>query len=474
MTWKDTVLGISRFIPAASAPKMKLDFNSKFKWTLMVLILYFTLTQIPVFGLSETAVDYFSYLRVVMAGEFGSIVTLGIGPLVTASIILQLLVGAKIISLNLQDPDDRKIFSGMQKLLAIVFTIFEALAFVLTGGLPPSPGFIAALGAGAYGIIVFQLFLGGLIIIFLDDIISKWGFGSGISLFIAAGVASAIFLGAFNILPAEAGLSEPAGLIPGFIYQIMSGTSGLDLMLFKTYLGPVLATLGVFIVVVYAQLIKVEVPLAFGSIRGFGRRWPLKLIYTSNIPVILTAALIANVMLLSRSLGCVQTGAESVCGLLPFMGTFDANGSTIGGVMYYLSPPNLLMSFGGDALIRALCYTLFMMAGAVLFSKFWVNTAGMDAKSVANQIKGIGMSIPGFRRDPRIVERVLNRYIPSLAVLSGAFVGLLASVADFTGALGSGTGILLAVMIVYNLYEEINNQHSEDMPPMFRRFFGKE
>jgi len=124
-------------------------------------------------------------------------------------------------------------------------------------------------------------------------------------------------------------------------------------------------------------------------------------------------------------------------------------------------------------MVRMLVYTCLMVGGAVVFSIFWVSSAGMDANSVANQIQNTGMQIPGYRRDIRIIERVLNRYIPSLAVLGGAAVGALAAYADFTLALGTGTGILLAVMIIFNLYEEIAMQHLEDMHPAMRRFIGR-
>jgi preprotein translocase subunit SecY len=96
----------------------------------------------------------------------------------------------------------------------------------------------------------------------------------------------------------------------------------------------------------------------------------------------------------------------------------------------------------------------------------------MDAKSVAEQFQSTFLMLPGFRKDPRIIESVLERYIPALTVLGGAFIGLLAGFADLTNALGTGTGILLTVMIVYQLYEQIIQQHSEDMPPIAKKFFG--
>ncbi|MCD6381385.1 MAG: hypothetical protein J7L43_00190 [Candidatus Aenigmarchaeota archaeon] len=122
-------------------------------------------------------------------------------------------------------------------------------------------------------------------------------------------------------------------------------------------------------------------------------------------------------------------------------------------------------------LLQAIGYLLFMGIGAMLFSILWVYTSGMDPRSVAEQIKSIGFQIPGFRRDPRIIEQVLDRYIPPLAVMGGLFVGLLAAFADFTGALGTGTGILLTVMIIYNFYEEISRRYVEEMNPAIRKFF---
>jgi preprotein translocase subunit SecY len=80
--------------------------------------------------------------------------------------------------------------------------------------------------------------------------------------------------------------------------------------------------------------------------------------------------------------------------------------------------------------------------------------------------------IPGFRHDPRIAERVLERYIPALTVLGGAFIGFLAAYADLTSAIGTGTGLLLAVMIVYQFYEQIKSQHGDDIPPSIRKFLG--
>ena len=126
-------------------------------------------------------------------------------------------------------------------------------------------------------------------------------------------------------------------------------------------------------------------------------------------------------------------------------------------------------SFNWQIFGQALTYILFMIVGAVIFSIFWMQTSGMDARSQAGNILASGLQVPGFRRDERVLERILKRYILPLTVMGGIAIGLLAAFADILGALTSGTGILLTVMIIYRLYEEIAQQHMMDMYPALRR-----
>ena len=109
-----------------------------------------------------------------------------------------------------------------------------------------------------------------------------------------------------------------------------------------------------------------------------------------------------------------------------------------------------------------------MIIGSITFALFWVKTSGMDASNLASQIINSGLQIPGFRKDPRVMEAILNRYVMPLTVMGGAAVGLLASCADLLGALVRGTGLLLAVMIIYKMYEDISQQHAYDMYPSLK------
>jgi preprotein translocase subunit SecY len=459
MSFFDTILSN---LPEVRGPKQKrLSFKEKLKWTLIILVIFFVMGLVPLFGLGENALQQFEFLSIILGASFGSILSLGIGPIVTASIVLQLLTGTGILNLDLNSTEGRKRFQGLQKISAIFFIILEAGIYVLMGGLAPAP---ALAGTPIYAqiqyILIFQLFLGGILILFMDEVISKWGFGSGVSLFIAAGVAQQIFIRAFNFLPSPTNPEIASGAIPALFQSLSAG----DITTASLQIAAVVSTILVFVICVYCQAIKAEIPLSFGRVRGYSMRWPLNFFYTSNIPVILVAALLANVQLFARLLE--RWGH-------PIFGTFSGN-TPISGIVYWINSPDIVQniikgSFSLTQLGQALTYTLLMVVGAVVFSIFWMQTANMDAKSQAKQIMSSGLQIPGFRRDERVLEKILKRYIWPLTIVGGAAVGLLAALADLTGALSRGTGILLAVMIIYKLYEEIAKQHMMDMHPAMRK-----
>jgi preprotein translocase subunit SecY len=458
---------MASYLPSVAKPlTRRLAFNTKLLWTGLILVIYFVLSYVPLFGLGQNALAQFEYLSIILGASMGSWISLGIGPIVTASIVMQLLVGANMLNLDLTKPRDRNKFTAMQKIAVIFFVAFEAIVYVKMGGLAPDP---ALAGTSKYLLmqllLIAQLFIGGYLIVLMDDVTTKWGFGSGISLFIAAGVASQIFVRAFNPLPSPQNPDVPVGAIPYLVKALGMGEPTGALIA----VTGIVATILVFVASVYAQAMKIEIPLSFGRVRGYGIRWPLRFIYTSNIPVILIAALMANIQLWARLL---QNAGH------PWLGTFAGNAPASGLVKWMYSPEILPALVTGSAtwtmLGQALVYMLFMTLGSIVFSILWVKTANMDAESQAKQILASGLQIPGFRRDPRVLASILNRYIPALTVLGAIAVGLLAGMADLGGALSRGTGILLTVMIVYRMYEDIAKQHAFDMHPALRKIIKEE
>jgi len=452
-------------LPEVKGPTQKrLSFKEKLKWTGIILVLFFILGMVPLFGLGQNALQRFELLSVILGASFGSIISLGIGPIVTASIVLQLLNGSGILKFDLTATEGRKTFQGVQKISAVFFIIFEACIYVFMSGLAPPPELA---GTAIYFqlelLLIFQLILGGILILFMDEVVSKWGFGQGVSLFIAAGVSQSIFIRALSPLPSPTNPAIATGAIPALVQSLAAGDPQTALLMF----AGVVSTIAVFVMAVYAQAMKVEIPLSFGRVRGHGIRWPLHFIYTSNIPVILVAALLANIQLWARLL---QNWG------LPIFGTFVGNSPATGLVAWIYSPDIVGKAIRGSLSFsdigHAGIYTLIMLTGCVIFSWFWVQTSGMDAKSQAKQIMSSGLQIPGFRKDERVLERLLQRYIGPLTIMGAIAVGILAAAADVSGALTSGTGLLLTVMIIYRLYEEIAKQHMMDMNPMLRKFMG--
>ena len=106
------------------------------------------------------------------------------------------------------------------------------------------------------------------------------------------------------------------------------------------------------------------------------------------------------------------------------------------------------------------------------FSKKWINTAGMGQRVVSKQLLDAGMQIPGWRRSQKTIEKRLDLYIPAAASLGGFFIGLLAALADFSGALGTGTGILLSVSIMNEYFDILVKERAAEMHPALRDFLG--
>ena len=473
---------IFNLIPEVKKPdEKKLGFNIKLKWTLIILVSFFVLANIPLFGLSVNALERFQYLAIIMGTDFGSIISLGIGPIVMASIILQLLVGSGILNIDTNTAEGKKFFQGIQKLLVFFFIIFEALIYVLMQGLQPVPG----LG----WLLILQLILGGLAIYYMNELCEKWGFGSGVSLFIGAGVSWRLFTSAFqfvNLQGRNCLLDFKGTPCSGKVFVLIQSIINKYPVEFLSAAAALVATGLIFLIVVWAQSLKVEIPLSFGRLRGYSMKWPLSFFYASVIPVILVAALIANVSLFGGLIenaaapclveGGICAGGAKFASYFTWVGHF-VGGQPISGLAFWMGSTNLLElvirgGFLPKYLLQGITHILFFVALCAVFSVFWVKTSGMDSKAQAQKIAASGLQVAGFRQDIRVLESILDRYIMPLTVMGGAAIGLLAAATDLLGALVSGTAILLVIMIMFQFYQNIAQQHMTDMNPAMRKFMG--
>ncbi|MFH0927551.1 MAG: preprotein translocase subunit SecY [Candidatus Micrarchaeota archaeon] len=486
---------ILSFLPEIRSPTTPPGFSERLIWTGAAIFIFFAMYNTLALGVDPSITDTTNFLQVVTASRLGSLLTTGIGPIVLASIFLQLFVGAKIISVDMQNPEEKMLFHGTQKMLAIILCFFEAFIFVHMSGLPLTDTF----GPATEMFVIAQIALGSLILLFMDEIVSKYGIGSGISLFIAAGVSLAIVGGSFSLFFGENG---------AFHYFSEGGAQVISHVL--TAFMPLVFTVLVFLVIVYVEGIKVEIPLAFGMARGLARNFPIKFMYVSNIPVILAFALLANFQFLSLALAgqnlCISGvynpdqlnpayRCEGGIDLINIIGRAEGGGegrtaSFIDGFLYLLQPVHMPQGqsiiteagvyvarstplWGIPEWIHIATYITFLVILCIVFGSFWVETTGMGAQDVANQLNAAGLQIPGYRRDPRVVKSLLDKYIPPIVLMGSAFVGLLAGFADLFGALGTGTGILLTVGIIYRMYQDMEKQNALSQNALLAQFLGK-
>ncbi|MFB6144657.1 MAG: preprotein translocase subunit SecY [Candidatus Nanohaloarchaea archaeon] len=459
------IVQVASKLPSVKEPEKEQSLKQMLTWTGIILVLYFILGSINLWAPSDVAsfnqaIQQLETFQTLLGAQIGSIITLGIGPIVTASIVLQMMVGSELLPWDTNTQEGKQKFQGAQKILAYSLAVVQGFGYVISGtfGAISDPTIII--------LISMQIAAGGWLVILMDDLVQKWGFGSGTGLFISAGVSKAVFIRSVSPLTQAGSLYWVVGGQPvGSLVKFLNSFAFTDLI-------PVISTIAVFLAVVYMQSMKVEIPLTFGNVRGFGQKWPLKFLYTSNTPVILISALVSNIQIMGTALagsnGCSPLGCF-------------ANGQASSGLVNLLTAPttfveNLFIGGLSELTVAGVLHVLFYLSvytfGSLVFSIFWMKTSGQDADSVAEQIQQTGMKVPGFRKDKRVIKKVLNRYIPGLTVMSGVAVGLLAGLANMTRAAGGGTGILLTVMILYRMYEQLAQKHMEELHPALKDFLG--
>jgi preprotein translocase subunit SecY len=478
---------LERFIPSIKAPSSPLSLREKMYWTGAILVVYFMLYNIYAIGVNQQSVQqpFLQLISIIFAAKIGSLITVGIGPIVLSSIVLQLISGSGLVNIDQNDPIQKGRLQTLQKIAAMGIAIVEAFIFVYTGYVPASsPAFV--------GVIIAQLALGAIVIIYLDETMTKYGITSGINMFIAAGVSYAIVAGTLSILLPEAITALQVG-----------GAAAISNALIA--FGPLFFAIVVFLASIYAYEMKVELPLSFEQFRGIGGRLPIPFLYVSVLPVILASSLELSLTVWFRFLSGVKGNLANITRFIAYYQPVATSGGASslqlsGGITYLISPTfplpysanyggiggystyftylishttSLFIPWGGiiqvPEWIHVIVYTVVLIILCVIFGKFWVELTGQNPKALAEQLGETGWQIPGFRRDPRIVENVLQKYIPTLTTLGSIFVGLLAALATLTGAIGSGMGILLTVGIIYMLYQQLEQERLYETYPFLEK-----
>ncbi|KVH96787.1 hypothetical protein Ccrd_001121 [Cynara cardunculus var. scolymus] len=338
------------FLPEVQSADRKVPFREKVIYTVISLFIFLVCSQLPLYGIhSTTGADPFYWMRVILASNRGTVMELGITPIVTSGLVMQLLAGSKIIEVDNNVREDRALFESI---------IWKAF----------SPTTINS-GRGAE----FE--------------------GAVIAL--------------FHLLITRS--DKVRALREAFYRQNLPNVTNL------------LATVLIFLIVIYFQGFRVVLPLLHRK-------------YSGNFLVNL-----------------LGKWKES---------EYSGQSVPVGGLAYYVTAPSSLADMAANP-FHALFYLVFMLTACALFSKTWIEVSGSSARDVAKQLKEQQMVMPGHRDSN--LQKELNRYIPTAAAFGGMCIGALTVLADFMGAIGSGTGILLAVTIIYQYFETFEKEKASEL-----------
>lgn len=450
-------------LPEVEQPDRKVPFKEKFLWTAIALFVFLTCSQIPLYGLAfqNMGGDSLYFLRVLMSSNRGSLMELGIGPIVTSGMFINLLSGSKIIEVDQNLKEDRVMYNATQKLFALLLTFSQALTYVIGG----TYGSISELGLASAFLIIIQLFFGGVIVLLLDEMLQKgYGLGAAVSIFIATNICETIAWKTFSPTTINTGAgTEFEGAAVATFHLLISKPDKLYAIKEALYrqsapnLMNVLATLLVFFIVIYFQRFQIDLPIKYQKVRGQQGAYAIKLFYTSTIPIIVQTSLISNLYFFSQLLYRRFRSNMLVNLIGQWADNAELGGESVpvGGIAYYISPPRQMSDFWLDP-IHVLVYIFFVLGSCAGLSKLWIEISGSSPRDVATQLKNQQIQFAGYRDTSLIM--VLNTHIPTAATLGGVCIGTLTVIADFLGAIGSGTGILLAVTIVYGLVETVQKE----------------
>ncbi|KAL6634155.1 hypothetical protein ACP70R_026826 [Stipagrostis hirtigluma subsp. patula] len=446
---------VAALVPSVRRADRAVPFGQRVLYTGMSVSVLLVCSHLPLYGVrySPTGADPLYWVRTLLASNRGTLMELGVAPVVTAGTLMQLLTASKL--LGRADPADRELLDAARKALAMAIAAGEAAAHVLLG-------MYGGVGAISGALIVLQLFSASLVVIFLDDLLDK-GYGlrgaSAISLLGATNTCGKVVWQVFSPVTVNAGRGpEFEGLALAVVHHAVvraDKARALLATLLRRHLPNMMSLLGTCVVLlaaVFLEGFRVLLPLRSRDARGRRATFPIKLLYNSTMPIVLHSAAVSALYMVSQLLHYSRYGGSVLARLLGTWREASYAAVPVGGLAYYVTPPS---DVAADPL-HAVTYAALLLTSCALLSQAWAAASGSSARDVARQLADQRLAMPGTR--DAAIHSQLSRYIPMAAALGGLCVGALTILADITGAIGSGTGILLAATAVYNLVDNFQSR----------------
>lgn len=443
------------FIPQVQKPGRSVPFQERIVWTTFALLIYLVSSHIPLFGILTSKIkDPLYWMRMMMASNRGTLMDLGISPIITSGMILQMLTSLDLVKVNYSVKEDEILYDAAQKFIAFILTFGQALTQVIAGFYGPSNqlGFMNGV------LLVVQLLFSGIIVVFLDELLQKgYGLGSGINLFIATNVCENIIWKALSPKAFNTARGvEFEGCLVSLVHVLFTRKNkwvGLKEVLFRKNLpnlSRLIITIIMFAVVIYLHGLRLELPTESLQVKGQIGRYPIKLLYASTMPVILQGYAISHITMMSKFL-FKRFSNVFLVRLFGVWG-YDTFGNEIpvSGLCYILYPPENL----SQIMNRPFCFLIhacFMLLSSAFFSRAWIDVTDSNQHTAAQQLKNQRMTIRGVSEQN--LANYLGKYIPTAAFLGGFFIGLICMLSGIFDTIGSGSNIILTVSIIWQYIE---------------------
>jgi len=455
---ENKLLSILQLLPEVSPPDRRQPFQERATTTIISVLIFLVLSQIPLYGIKSNSADPFYHQRSLFGSSRGTLMELGVGPIVTSGILMQIFSAARFFEVNHNIKQDRILFQGLQKLFAYLLAFSQALFFVISGiyGSPSSIGLVKSI------LIILQLFGSSVIVITLDELLQKgYGIGSGVSLFSSVAIATEVVWKTLSPISFSTGeVKDLVGALVSLPYLLFTRPDKFQVVLSGLFLRrginhcsifSVLVAIAVGLGTAYFLTWRIEVQIKHRKSNA-QQGYPIRLFYTSNIPLIIYGVISGNIFMFSQVLYAAFPNSllVHITGKWEFLNNSNSLVVPTSGIPYYISPPESIFDLILDP-FHVLFYGVLLLAMSATFSKIWVELAGLNSKSISKELREQDIVIKGHR--DTALEHEFNRYIPTAAEVGGIIIGGLSFVADLFGSAVPGASIVVLVTVIFQYYE---------------------
>ncbi|MFW9777845.1 MAG: hypothetical protein ACFFE8_03245 [Candidatus Heimdallarchaeota archaeon] len=476
---------IGTIFPAVKRPSRDLSPIEKVSWTLIVFAAYSLLISIPLIGAHVGEADPFAYLRVIYAPPLGYLGTLGIFPILLAGLIMRFILLRRTINNDFTSVKGKAAYNASLKGMAITFTILGAFLVML------GEYFGVNLTVDRQIIIFGQLVVGGIIAIYLDEIISKgWGYGSGIALFILSTIGLDLFMYLFSVQAVLEGTNDilsNRGLILAFLSWINQENvfAAIVALLFRydpqnnlvlpAYsLSSFLVTIIFFLLLNYIGAFKFKICIKDQPTERQDCEYQGNILFFLLIPVILTSVMFSSISFLAQVVwnAGASGGQKPPDILVSLLGTFRADhvsGQYVpeSGLAYLLTPPQSLIGDSGlispvdplSALTRGIMYGLIFVGFSIYFLGQILKPLDPERADILMMLPVIGFfKIDSFSQNNNDILNNQPYQIRSARSWGLRFLVLL-MIAQILGLFTTAVGLYVCVAILKR-YSEILDDDS--------------